>query len=623
MEERSVRSWSRPDGGAAHASTRQRGDDRVSRQSDHLARGRSPVKVEPPPTRKLTIVAKDPGLRLGGPDGPMAFTQVDVPAELLAKGPTGYRIKVVDYNATERLAYFDRQKYQRRDGTLLDPFAPEDGNFLDQGYQQRCLADPNFHAQNVYAIAMRTLGLFERALGRRVSWSSGGHQLHIAPHAFAQANAFYSEPDRALMFGYFRRADETPVYTCLSHDIVAHETSHALLDGLRSRFTESSGPDQAAFHEGFADIVAVLSIFSLEQVVAAAIGEDGAVARGEAKISLVDAGKLDKQQIIRSIFLGIAKEVGGEIEPGELGALRRSVIIPPDRGKEMRSDADEHARGEVLVAAMLNAFVDLWLARIAQLGEFEGHKYNLASVVGEGAKVASHLLNMAIRAIDYCPPTDIDFSQYLAALLTADREAVPDDGEHNYRQIIKDAFNAYGIPASGPQCNPDGTWKRFDPNGDLTYSRSNYAAMMRNRDEFFRFIWENRSEERLDLDSRAFTEVLSIDQVARVGPDGITLYETVCQYTQRLDIFGAEFKSLLGIDRPRVMRTTDKFTAFGGGVLILDQYGQVKYHIANQLRDPGRQFARAEYLLETSQFTDVDPNARLRFAIMHQQRMGA
>ena len=41
--------------------------------------------AEPPPTRKLTIIAKDPGLRLGGPGGPMAFTQVSVPAEILAK----------------------------------------------------------------------------------------------------------------------------------------------------------------------------------------------------------------------------------------------------------------------------------------------------------------------------------------------------------------------------------------------------------------------------------------------------------------------------------------------------------------------------------------------------------
>ena len=35
---------------------------------------------------------------------------------------------------------------------------------------------------------MRTLAHFEKALGRRVSWSFGGHQLKVAPHAFAEAN---------------------------------------------------------------------------------------------------------------------------------------------------------------------------------------------------------------------------------------------------------------------------------------------------------------------------------------------------------------------------------------------------------------------------------------------------
>ena len=165
-----------------------------------------------PPTRKLTIIAKDPALRIGGADGPMALTQVSIPAEKLAFGPTGYRIKVVDYNASERKLYKSEKRYQDGKGALIDPFATGPGESLTGlAYQARLLGDPNFHAQNAYAIAMRTLGFFERALGRRVAWSFGGHQLHIAPHAFEQANAFYSEQDRALMFGYFLIAPGKPV----------------------------------------------------------------------------------------------------------------------------------------------------------------------------------------------------------------------------------------------------------------------------------------------------------------------------------------------------------------------------------------------------------------------------
>ena len=74
---------------------------------------------------------------------------------------------------------------------------------FEKGTDDELLRDPRFHQQNVYAIVMRILARFEYALGRRVSWSFGGHQLKIAPHAFLDANAFYTKEDEALLFGYF------------------------------------------------------------------------------------------------------------------------------------------------------------------------------------------------------------------------------------------------------------------------------------------------------------------------------------------------------------------------------------------------------------------------------------
>jgi hypothetical protein len=47
-------------------------------------------------TRKLTIVAQDPAIRVGEK---IVTTQVDVPAENLAPGPRGYRLHIIDYDA--------------------------------------------------------------------------------------------------------------------------------------------------------------------------------------------------------------------------------------------------------------------------------------------------------------------------------------------------------------------------------------------------------------------------------------------------------------------------------------------------------------------------------------------
>ena len=52
------------------------------------------------PTRKLTIVAQNPSVRV---NGRILKAEVKIPNEVLGTEPGGYRVKVVDYNA--RLAH--------------------------------------------------------------------------------------------------------------------------------------------------------------------------------------------------------------------------------------------------------------------------------------------------------------------------------------------------------------------------------------------------------------------------------------------------------------------------------------------------------------------------------------
>jgi hypothetical protein len=339
-------------------------------------------------------------------------------------GPCGYRVNVIDYDSTTNTLY-DPMTYGEQDsrGKYVDPFAYKPNGRASTARKARhdrsLIENPKFHAQHVYAIAMRTLAQFEFALGRRCAWGSDGHQIHIAPHAFADANAFYSRLDRGIFFGYFAGADGKVVYTCLAHDVVAHETTHALLDGLRWRYMEQSMPEQAGFHEGFADIVALLSVFSLPDVVDAGLD----LASG-GRSHLISSSLLEADALKKSVLFGLAKQMGRELSEVRGDALRRSVELPPGKpymsAERYPEFAEPHRRGELLVAAFINSFLDIWLARLSKIGPIANGKKDRSIVRDEGAQAAGHLLTMAIRAIDYCPPTDITFSHYLSALLTID-----------------------------------------------------------------------------------------------------------------------------------------------------------------------------------------------------------
>lgn len=570
--------------------------------------------------RKLTIVAQDPKVRLGGA---IAFAQVDVPAEVLADGPIGYRVKVVDFDASANVLYAPRVFGPSDSDQHADPYKAKEGlrGQALRRWEKRTLSDPAFHAQHVYAIVMRTLARFEFALGRRVSWGFDGHQIHVAPHAFLDANAFYSEADRALMFGYFK-AHRTGkiVYTCLSHDIVAHETTHAILDGLRDGFTHPSTPDQGAFHEGFADVVALLSVFSLKEVVAAALLTNQRASGQSKRIRLISKSRVTRAAIENSLLLGLGEEFGSSLEGARANALRRSIKLRPRRDLlELPGFQEEHDRGEVFAAAMMGSFLTLWVTRIELLGLFEGEKYNLDRVIEEGSKAADHLLTMAIRALDYCPPVHLTFGDYLAALLTADAETVPDDSRFAYRAVMRKVFASYGIaPPRGTTDSRSGQWKLFDAAAAITYGRTHYESMLHDREEVFRFIWENRRA--LRLDDKSYTRCASVRSSVRQGPDGFFLREVICEYIQTMQIFGAEVTATLNIKRPDGMPTNQPITVRGGGTLIFDEYGRIKYHIRHPLVDGKKQAERLQYLWDSG-LLEKQADTRGRFAEMHRRRV--
>ncbi len=65
-------------------------------------------------------------------------------------------------------------------------------------------------------------------------------------------------------------------------------------------------------------------------------------------------------------------------------------------------------------------------------------------LIALASTVARHVLDICIRALDYCPPVDITFGEYLRALITADADLVPND-KYGYRTAFIEAFRNRGI----------------------------------------------------------------------------------------------------------------------------------------------------------------------------------
>ena len=434
-----------------------------------------------PPLRKpprpsvlcLSVYAFDPTLAVANDTAAVAFDTVKLNWPLdcdapIGPGPRGEYIEVIDVDPGSGAWYY--------------PVDLEDRYLLAQQGYPPSDSNPQFHQQMVFAVAMRTIGLFETALGRRILWAERRdfpagtspadrerqryvQRLRIYPHALRGAeNAFYSPARKALMLGYYqasalddRSVPGAWVFAAVSHDVIAHETTHAILDGINPHLIDKAHCDSLALHEGFADVVALLQHFSMTAAVKAEIAK--------APDRLLDAP---------SLLSGIAFQFGRAtrrdrkgLPPGPL----RDAVSPPEPGF-VDTAVEAHDRGARLLAAVYAAFLDVYGVAAEQLLAMTGvpapgapAQPQLINALAELADTAGRrLLKMVIRALDFLPPSSASFSEFLRALVTADADLYPVDSG-GYRRALIMAFRRYGAITGGVRSlsTEDIAWPRFMP----------------------------------------------------------------------------------------------------------------------------------------------------------------
>lgn len=502
------------------------------------------TKLSPPATRPLKVYAFDPsrGHLLGNE------LTLQVPYEPLARGPIGQRIAVVDYDSSNRCFY--------EAVDLHDPAV------LLRGGLEPAEANPQFHQQMVYAVAMDTVQQFEAALGRRIHWRHGDTgPLKIYPHAMQARNAFYAPEAQGILFGYFRADEHDPgrnlpgqtIFTCLSHDIIIHEITHAVMDGLRQHFTEPTNLDVAAFHEAFADLVALFRHFARKSpmLIQAIQGTGGRLFEPLLhprvdRVAGATAPVLQAQQPERNPLIELAQQFGDAT--GRHAGLRSALGVPADP-KAYATQAEPHARGAILVAAVFDAYFSTYLRRVNDL--FRIYRAGATTtaddipsplvrqLAAEASRTAQEFFTLCVRALDYCPPLDITFGSFLRALITMHCEEQPHDADHA-REALMNAFRLRGILPTGAQFFSEEAlcWQPEEADGlppvkGLVFGDPNGLTLAENKvNTHVLRRYAQAHCVRLGLDPQLPVGVPSFHQTFRVGGDGWLYISMIVELVQ-------------------------------------------------------------------------------------------
>jgi len=291
---------------------------------------------------------------------------------------------------------------------------------------------------NAYGLVLRTMNLYENpdVLGRKVTWGFDGPQLLVLPLAGQDENAFYERESRSLQFFSFPAHNGSgDVHTALSRDIVAHETGHAILDGIAPDLYSALTPQSLALHEAIADITALhLALRSRELVEKVLAASDFELAGS-------------------TPFNAIAEEFGRG--RGTNGSLRR---LDHDKTLDDVSPTSPHELSQVLSGALWSLLCHLYDEDRTRYPPASPSQADRAAAAGKTMGiVAGRFRRITLRGLDHLPPGEVSFADYARVLLEADGAGFPDESamrtwfaEELVRREVVASADLLDVPAPEP-----------------------------------------------------------------------------------------------------------------------------------------------------------------------------
>ena len=366
-------------------------------------------------------------------------------------GPACDRVAVVDFSVEDGslrpVAELDPKGSQYRSVGLYDvptptcPAAAPDRGFGLQdlaGRAEHADGDTGFIKVSVFGTVIRTIAFVEDpvVLGRPVEWAFGGRQILVVPSAGTLDNAFYHRPSRSLQFfSYDAPGSGRRLHTALSQDIVAHETAHALVDGIAPDLYDAVSPDSLAIHESAADMTAaMISLRSRDPA-------RGRPTPAEAIDAVVRSSRYSRMRRgVRSIR-GQDDALRDAINDRTLNPRARTSARVVDR-------LSPHSLSEVLTGAMFSVLVSALTEALTLIDAGRDvPEIRVSSKESDPFRIAAgYAINrvgsMLFKGLDWLPPGEATFADVVRAMLAADRfhhPDLPDERDLAHRRVLQAA----------------------------------------------------------------------------------------------------------------------------------------------------------------------------------------
>ena len=228
---------------------------------------------------------------------------------------------------------------------------------------------------------------------------------------------------------------------------------------------------------------------------------------------------------------------------------------------------------------------------------------------------------LCARSLDYCPPVDITFGDFLRAMITADRDFYPNDTD-GVRDALMQAFRLRGIVAEDAAYFSEDSlcWPELEPSRlpvpDLVFGDPNGLSreeQKKNGDLLRSWATAHAKILGFDPDPKLEIKVPSFHPMFRVAQDGALKIEMVVEMVQT---WSEKTSGVTGVPMP--MR--------GGVTLIIAKPPihenkrrdpHVRYAIAKHLTDERAQRVRTTLAASDVATTSAGGRLTINFGLIH------